>query len=136
MPTAQGISDLVKASGVKVWRHCVGRLGAGMRIPALFLLLWIGPGCGTAATVCIDDLSPFLLTEDVSLPRVFSGVLYDLSMATGYYEDEMELKIWFVDVGKICAFIDAPLSLIADIALIPYTVYAQIKRGNIIGNIK
>jgi uncharacterized protein YceK len=63
----------------------------------------------------------FDCSNDVVIPRVYSGVANDIRFLTGNYGD------------KGFVFWDLPFSLIADTLVLPYTLYSQIRYGNLCG---
>jgi uncharacterized protein YceK len=73
-------------------------------------------GCSTIGTVFL----PHRLAQEMPcIPRVYSGVCADVAILRSDAVDK-ELAVW-----------DLPFSLVADTLLLPYTIYAQIRHGNL-----
>ncbi len=93
-------------------------------------LVLLTTGCGTVTTLSHSDeaLSRKLVKRDTycdSLPRVYSGVSYDLcvlnSKPTG--------TEWDVLVGFYV--IDGAFSFLSDTVVLPYTIYRQATDGSV-----
>lgn len=82
----------------------------------LLLLAVVGSGCGTVGTVFFSER---LAPETPCVPRVWSGVALDLAILRGDHV-EKGIVVW-----------DLPFSLVADTLLLPYTIIAQIRFGNL-----
>lgn len=85
-------------------------------LPALIFL----SGCSTVATIS-GGFNPekFHCDPDYSIPRIYSGTANDIRFLRGNYTDK----------GFI--FWDLPFSLVADTAVLPYTIFTQTKYGNL-----
>src|SRR6266702_4118968 len=81
----------------------------------LFFLTLL-PGCNSLATV--DNANHFRC-DDCTIPRVYSGVSHIACLWSTNYK------------YRGLAVLDMPFSLVADTALLPYTIYTQVRYGNI-----
>lgn len=90
-----------------------------MRYLVLLALLALS-GCSTMATIS-GGVSPekFDCDPNYSIPRIYSGIANDVRFLRGKYTD------------KGLVFWDFPFSLVADTAVLPYTIYGQLKHGNL-----
>ena len=90
------------------------------RLTALLLSLIVFStisGCGTVISLTSSEKET-QCSSDCNVPQVYSGTAVDMCGLTA-------------DNLALFALIDLPLSLVADTILLPYTVYAQNKYGNI-----
>jgi uncharacterized protein YceK len=78
------------------------------------------PGCGTVITRAVG---PNWAPPDPPLPRVYSGVLFDLTCL-------WRPEAYATDTIAGFCFFDLPLSLVADTVILPLTLYEQIKYGS------
>ena len=80
-------------------------------------------GCGTIYTVSADaeNLKQEACSYDCSLPRVYSGVLFDIC---GITEED-------AGQGGAILFWDLFFSIPADTVILPYTIFMQVKEGSI-----
>ncbi|MBK5414302.1 YceK/YidQ family lipoprotein [Pseudomonas sp. TH31] len=102
----------------------------------LVAVLMLGiSGCGTVSSVFFDDewvassLKGYQ-TQCDSLPRAFSGVAYDFCVLNGPPRHEPADTVSNVN-GTPLIIVDFFLSVIFDIVVLPYTVYAQVVNGNL-----
>jgi len=86
-------------------------------------------GCSTYKTVSpqrqgtLAELVPSTYGERcVSIPRVYSGIAYDVCILLG----QARQKGWHGGLPML------PMDLLADTALLPYTVVKQVQRGNLV----
>jgi uncharacterized protein YceK len=93
--------------GYKVMLRCVAVAIAAVQLT----------GCATALTLSTagKDTS---CNSDCNVPHVYSGTAMDVCGLTA-------------DNLALFALLDLPLSLVADTIVLPYTVYAQNKYGDI-----
>ena len=100
-----------------------------MRTPILRLLVLLGisllmGGCGTTTTVLRgDDVTVLNLkrkkTYCNSVPRVYSGVVYDLCVLHGPPNSASDLSLNGIPWG----ILDVPVSAVLDTLVLPYTIY-------------
>ncbi|AZE87211.1 YceK/YidQ family lipoprotein [Pseudomonas orientalis] len=101
----------------------------------LLVLAWIASmmlGCGTVTTVLREDaVTVRALKADKtycqSVPRIYSGVAYDLCVLHAPPNSGGGLAVNSVP----WTFIDVPLSGVMDTLLLPYTLYRQSADGSI-----
>lgn len=108
-----------------------------MRTPILRLLVLLGTsllmgGCGTTTTVLRgDDVTVLNLkrkkTYCNSVPRVYSGVVYDLCVLHGPPNSASDLSLNGIPWG----ILDVPVSAVLDTLVLPYTIYRQSADGSI-----
>lgn len=89
-------------------------------------------GCGTLTTVLRDDSVALreLRTKKTycqSVPRVYSGVAYDLCVLHAPPSSAAGLAL----DGIPWAFIDVPVSAVLDTLALPYTLYRQNADGSL-----
>ena len=89
-------------------------------------------GCGTVNTVLHgDEVTRRNLKQEKTyceaIPRVYSGVSYDLCILNGPPQDTGLVTLGFVPL-QILDFIP---SVILDTLALPYTIYRQSEEGNI-----
>ena len=84
------------------------------------LLAGLFTSCSTIATL-IGGAHPerYDCSDGRFVPRIYSGVFSDVASLKGGTGDPL-LLIW-----------DLPFSLVADTLVLPYTIYAQIRFGNL-----
>ncbi|TKK33728.1 YceK/YidQ family lipoprotein [Pseudomonas sp. CFBP13528] len=101
----------------------------------LLVLAWIASmtvGCGTVTTVMREDaVTVRALKADKtycqSVPRIYSGVTYNLCVLHGPPNAGSSLAVNSVP----WTFIDVPLSGVMDTLFLPYTLYRQSVDGSI-----
>ncbi len=101
----------------------------------LLVLAWSASmmvGCGTVTTVMREDAATVRAlkadkTYCQSVPRIYSGVTYNLCVLHGPPSTGSSLALNSVP----WTFIDVPLSGVMDTLLLPYTVYRQSTDGSI-----
>lgn len=98
---------------------------------ALGTVLLLG-GCGTVTTVLRDDGVAIRelkarKTYCDTVPRVYSGVAYDLCMLHAPPNSAGGLAL----SGIPWAFIDVPVSAVLDTLVLPYTLYRQNTEGGL-----
>ncbi|MBC3255356.1 YceK/YidQ family lipoprotein [Pseudomonas paralactis] len=108
-----------------------------MWMPVLRLLVLLGVslamgGCGTGTTVLRgDDVTVLELnrtkTYCKSVPRVYSGLVYDLCVLHGPPNSASGLSL----NGIPWVILDAPVSAVLDTLVLPYTIYRQSADGSI-----
>jgi uncharacterized protein YceK len=108
-----------------------------MRTPIVRLLVLVGMtlimgGCGTVTTVFRgDDVTVRELkgkkTYCQSVPRVYSGVAYDLCVLHGPANSADGLSL----NGIPWAVLDVPVSGVLDTLILPYTIYRQRADGSV-----
>jgi uncharacterized protein YceK len=77
-------------------------------------------GCSTVATLVGGSSdNRFICDENYTIPRVYSGLFNDVRFVRGEYQE------------KGIVFWDIPFSLAADTVVLPYTMYSQLRRGNL-----
>lgn len=86
------------------------------------LLLWLISfsaisGCATGISLSLAEKET-RCGSDCNVPRIYSGTAVDMCGLTA-------------DNLALFALVDLPLSLVADTLILPYTIYAQNKYGNI-----
>ncbi len=74
-------------------------------------------GCATGISLSTAEKET-RCGSDCNVPRIYSGVAVDVCGLTA-------------DNLALFALVDLPLSLVADTIVLPYTIYAQNKYGNI-----
>ena len=80
--------------------------------------MMVGGGCSTVATtVAANKLQ---CDDRYAIPRIYSGVALDISFLRARREDSELLVVY-----------DLPFSMVADTAILPYTIVTQAKYGNI-----
>lgn len=89
-------------------------------------------GCGTVTTVLREDVATVraLKTSKTycqSVPRIYSGVTYNLCILHGPPNSTGDITLNNVP----WTLIDIPLSGITDTLLLPYTIYRQSADGSI-----
>jgi len=77
-------------------------------------------GCGTIITRYV---SPNWTPPEPSLPRIYSGTVFDFRC---FLHPEMHDT---QGIGVFC-LVDVPFSFIADTVILPLTIYEQIKYGS------
>lgn len=76
-------------------------------------------------------------TYGIGQPNVYSGVTFDTRLllipfiCEGRGEGDMIYRLFYPVVAPVLV-IDLPLSLATDTVILPYTVYRQLKYGNIV----
>lgn len=101
-----------------------------MRMPLLLLLiLWL-QGCGTVTTLSSSDqqITSQLAKQNTyceSVPRVYSGVAYDLcKLNSRPSSTQIDLLVaFYLFDGALCA--------VTDTLLLPYTIAQQSEKGSI-----
>ncbi len=91
-----------------------------LRLMSLLLSLIVFPtasGCATGISLSTAQKET-RCGSDCNVPRVYSGSAVDLCGLTA-------------DNLALFALVDLPLSFVADTLMLPYTVYAQNRYGNI-----
>ncbi len=96
----------------------------------VLLIVLFTTGCGSLSTVSQPDSYARLNLNHVdtrcqSLPRVYSGVLYDICAVDS--KAEQVQQIWMTSFHLI----DIIPSALIDTILLPYTWYLQKEKGNI-----
>lgn len=89
-------------------------------------------GCGTVTTVLREDNATVHAlkakkTYCQSVPRIYSGVAYDLCVLHGPPNSGSGVSLNDVP----WAFIDVPISGVLDTLVLPYTIYRQSVDGSI-----
>ncbi|ONH54506.1 hypothetical protein BLL36_12600 [Pseudomonas cedrina subsp. cedrina] len=89
-------------------------------------------GCGTVTTVLREDSATVhslkaKKTYCQSVPRIYSGVAYDLCVLHGPPNSGSGVSLNDVP----WAFIDVPISGVLDTLVLPYTIYQQSVNGSI-----
>ncbi|MCF5141006.1 YceK/YidQ family lipoprotein [Pseudomonas sp. WS 5532] len=89
-------------------------------------------GCGTVTTAFREDGDTVRTlkakkTYCQSVPRIYSGVVYDLCVLHGPPNSASGIALNDVP----WAFIDVPLSAVLDTLILPYTIYQQNVDGSI-----
>jgi hypothetical protein len=98
-------------------------------------LLFGLPGCGTINSVFVpDDVVVATLkwsrTHCGALPRVFSGLAYDICVLNGPPHAEV-VDHGFYAGGMEFILFDIFASAVFDVVLLPYTAYSQVAHGNL-----
>lgn len=99
--------------------------------PALSLLfIVLASGCGTTATLTNSDtqISQQLVKSKTgceSIPRVYSGVSYDMCKLNSNPDST------FYNPFLFFYLLDMPVSAVADTLVVPATIYTQSQKGNI-----
>jgi uncharacterized protein YceK len=84
------------------------------------VLVLPGAGCSTVATLAgASDPERYECSDDRFVPRMYSGVFNDVAI----------LRSDAIDKGIVV--LDLPFSLVADTLVLPYTIYGQIRYGNL-----
>jgi len=87
------------------------------------LMIWCAQcACATVFTLSTDRVEGTMFESydaPRSLPRVFSGVAADALCVAGGGEG----------ITPLC-LLDLPLSVVGDIAVLPFTAYQQVRHGN------
>ena len=90
-----------------------------MKLLIIMICLLLG-GCSTIATVAGGTKdSGFQCDPEFTITRIYSGTSNDFRFIAGNYQD------------KGLVFLDLPFSLVTDTMLLPYTIYAQARYGNL-----
>ena len=91
-----------------------------LAVVALVLLCFL-PGCATMATLVTPG------GVGIAGPRVFSGTWLHIDAMVN-----RPSKYWTPKIGRIAfwALIDLPISFVADIVVLPYTIPAQLAWGD------
>jgi uncharacterized protein YceK len=85
----------------------------------IFICLLLA-GCSTVATVAGGKKdSGFQCDENFTISRIYSGVSNDIRFLAGTYQDK----------GLI--FLDLPFSFVADTIVLPFSIYTQLRYGNL-----
>jgi uncharacterized protein YceK len=82
----------------------------------LAVMLAAAGGCSSLGTVFLSDR---LAPDMPCIPRIYGGVAADVAMLRS---DMAEKEL---------VLLDLPFSLVADTLFLPYTIYAQIRYGNL-----
>lgn len=96
-----------------------------------WLSLALLSGCGTVTTLSLTDREiqkemVRIKSDCESIPRVYSGVAYDFCfMASHRASGGRPIRFIWTSPG------DIPFSAVLDSVVLPYTVFAQAKNGNI-----
>ncbi len=98
-------------------------------IGCIFLVFFLS-GCGTISTIGEKKKDHSCLGEN-PIPRIYSGIFYDVSLVKYALYDGPGPDFEF-GMG----ITDFPFSLALDTVVLPYTVYTQIKYGDICGYYK
>jgi len=90
------------------------------RVSSAACLAAVASGCSTVATL-VGGAVPerYDCTDAQFVPRVYSGVFNDVAILRSDAADK-GIVVW-----------DLPFSFVADTVVLPYTVYAQIRYGNL-----
>lgn len=119
----QGGVRLASISATKPVPGCQRKLRIRLSASSLVILCGalLGPaGCSTLSTLRGDlRLDKLQCDEAFTLPRVYSGLANNIRFLRGNYQD------------KGVVVFDAPFSLAADTILLPYTIYRQLRYGNL-----
>ena len=114
---------LASISATKPVRSCQRKWHIRLFTSSLVILcgaLLGSAGCSTFATLGGDlRLDKLQCDEGYTIPRVYSGLANDIRFLRGNYQD------------KGLVVFDAPFSLAADTILLPYTIYRQVRYGNL-----
>lgn len=102
-----------------------------MKRLSLLISLFALSGCGTVTTLSNPDstVSTKLKKQNTqceSIPRVYSGVSYNIC--------KMHSNSNSIYLAWVLGFyvVDSALSTAADTVVLPYTIYAQNKQGNLV----
>ncbi|MCC7091043.1 MAG: YceK/YidQ family lipoprotein [Nitrosomonas sp.] len=96
------------------------------------MLVWGLAGCGTIDTVVRGDsvtrqnLS-YVKSPCAAIPRIYSGVIYDMCLLRG---KPSRAALW-LGPGPELMLVDLALSGVLDTAVLPYTIFGQIKKGSV-----
>ncbi|MBB5210019.1 YceK/YidQ family lipoprotein [Microbulbifer hydrolyticus] len=95
-----------------------------------FLSLALLPGCGTVTTLSNSDaeIASNLKRQNsgcVSVPRVYSGVAYNMCKLNSNGS-----SVYFLPVIGVY-LVDSVFSAATDTVALPYTVYAQNQKGSL-----
>ncbi|KRP72536.1 lipoprotein [Pseudomonas paralactis] len=103
-----------------------------MKVLVLACIALTMAGCGTVTTALRDDAVTVRSlkankTYCQSVPRIYSGVTYNLCILNGPPNSRGDVTVNNVP----WTLIDIPLSGITDTLLLPYTIYRQSADGSI-----
>ncbi len=116
-----------------------------IKVAAISLLCMAGTGCSTFKTQqksyeIYGEEDAGIQTPkgncDIALPHVFSGTVWDATLIMGpvlcddFRHGGLEMAFWGY-LALPYGLIDLPFSLVADTAILPYTIYRQSRYGNI-----
>jgi uncharacterized protein YceK len=93
------------------------------RLGLLALAVWVIISCTGCGTIITRFVSPNWSPPDPTLPRIYSGTLFDFRC---FLRPEMHET---QGIGGFC-LVDVPFSLIADTVILPLTIYEQVKYGS------
>lgn len=104
------------------------------------IFLWLGllfglSGCGTINSVFVPDevvvaTLKWSQTNCAALPRIFSGLVYDVCVLNGPARAEVPEHGIYVS-GMHYLLFDIIASAVFDVVLLPYTAYFQMAHGNL-----
>ena len=89
------------------------------RVVITITLLIFLQGCSSIGTIAANK-EEFDCEPEFNIPRIYSGVANDIR----YLRSEK-----FTDEGIV--ILDLPFSFVADTIALPYTIYTQIRYGNL-----
>lgn len=93
------------------------------RTPALVLAVWIALADAGCSTIVTRYSGPEWTPPSPTLPRLYSGTLFDMRCFFRPAMHETEDIRWF-------CLLDVPFSLAADTIILPLTIYEQVKYGS------
>jgi len=105
---------------------------------SIILILLLLSACGTTNTVLRDEYIPVqklreLRTYCESIPRIYSGVVYDVCKLNAQPVNVHDEGLSEIDNIKAVpvAFLDIIFSAVFDTLALPYTIYRQSRDGSI-----
>jgi len=90
-----------------------------MKLLTIIVIYTLLQGCSTIATIAASEEN-FNCHPDISIPRIYSGISNDIRFLRAEQSEDTGLVIF-----------DMPFSLVADTVALPYTIYSQIRYGNL-----